>query len=388
MKEYQLEVKQIANYSRCRIYRSFVQTLLQNKSLRTSGNSHLMHYTVLCCYANFRTSYLRLGGCSYTIRPGEWVCRITDMMAWFRVRFQHQVISILTALEQLHLISFSKLNHDRLIRYRISCWSKHNTVLDYNCPCQKDTGFFFFPVSVTTRLIGHGRVSEMDALLDLWLATVYRDPAVRGSDIGPVVYFRNRCGSPLLSCSDLSNRWGRSRSSVSRLLKKLTDQKYISVLSFPGRCGSVIYLQSYLSTMFKVVDKAVEYAAVAKSLDIKISLPEPEPGGKKEQTSIPICVAEQPLYVPEPYTALIVEEVLKYLAAQGFSCFGCNKMSVKLSPLSVDCKGNVCPPTEASGTLRLKMDISCSKGYIIYQLALTITPLENETWAWRNHNDC
>lgn len=36
--------------------------------------------------------------------------------------------------------------------------------------------------------------------------------------------------------------------------------------------------------------------------------------------------AEQLFCVPEPYTALIVEKVLEYLATQGFSCFGCSKM--------------------------------------------------------------
>src|SRR5699024_10163830 len=35
-------------------------------------------------------------------------------------------------------------------RYKICDWARHNTVLEYNAPCQKDTGFFFLPVSVAT----------------------------------------------------------------------------------------------------------------------------------------------------------------------------------------------------------------------------------------------
>ena len=131
-----------------------------------------LRYTVLCCYANFRTSYLRLDGITYTIRPGEWVCRVTDLLGWFRVRFQHQAISILSALQQLHLITYTKLGQGNLIKYHISYWNRHNPVLDYNCPCQKDTGFFFMPVSVLSKLIGTTRASEMDIILDLWLCTI------------------------------------------------------------------------------------------------------------------------------------------------------------------------------------------------------------------------
>lgn len=55
--EYKLELKQIVDYPRCRMYRQFILNLIGNKKLRVNGNSHLYYYTVLCCYANFRTSY-------------------------------------------------------------------------------------------------------------------------------------------------------------------------------------------------------------------------------------------------------------------------------------------------------------------------------------------
>ena len=130
MKEYQLEIKQIADYPKCRIYRGFIQSLIADHRLHAGPASHLFHYTVLCCYANFRTSYLRLEGVSYTIRPGEWICRVSDLMRWFRVRFQHQVLSILEDLQNLHLITFSEIRKKCIIRYRIAGWKKYNTVLD------------------------------------------------------------------------------------------------------------------------------------------------------------------------------------------------------------------------------------------------------------------
>lgn len=47
---------------------------------------------------------------------------------------------------------------------------------------------FFLPVSTAGEMVGYGRCSEMDALLDLWINTVYNDDQVQGSDAGPVVY--------------------------------------------------------------------------------------------------------------------------------------------------------------------------------------------------------
>ena len=57
MSEYTLEIKQIVDYPRCRIYRQFVQALIAERSIRVSGGSGLFYFVVLCAYANFRTSY-------------------------------------------------------------------------------------------------------------------------------------------------------------------------------------------------------------------------------------------------------------------------------------------------------------------------------------------
>lgn len=69
MADYQLELRQIVDYPRCRIYREFIQTLIADRSIRTGGCSGLFYYVVLCSYANFRTSYRRIDGISYTVYP-------------------------------------------------------------------------------------------------------------------------------------------------------------------------------------------------------------------------------------------------------------------------------------------------------------------------------
>ena len=74
MSEYQLEIKQIVDYPRCRIYRQFVHSLMNDRSVRVGEGSGLFYFTVLCSFANFRTSSRHIDGISYTIYPGEWIC--------------------------------------------------------------------------------------------------------------------------------------------------------------------------------------------------------------------------------------------------------------------------------------------------------------------------
>ena len=63
----------------------------------------------------------------------------------------------------------------------------------------------------------------MDIVLDLWISTVYNDEQVEGSAVGPVVYIRNSTGNPLVTYSELSVRWGISKATVGRVLKRLSD---------------------------------------------------------------------------------------------------------------------------------------------------------------------
>lgn len=188
MPTYQLQIKQVVDYPRCRIYRQFVRFLMEDRSIRVSGGSGLFYFTVLCSYANFRTSYRRIDGISYTVYPGEWVCTLKELSQWFRTRFQCQALAVLERLQKQNLISFQALGRGNVVRYKICDWAQHNTVLEYNAPCQKDTGFFFLPVSVATDLISSDRCSEMDIVLDLWISAIYNDNQVQGSDLGPVVY--------------------------------------------------------------------------------------------------------------------------------------------------------------------------------------------------------
>ena len=117
MPEYQLEIKQLVSYPRCRIYREFLQTLIADLGIRTNGRPGLFCYTVLCSYANFRTSYLRVDGISYTIYPGEWICRVEELTKMLRFRFRRQTLDALEVLQGENLIQYSLLGRGNLVKY-------------------------------------------------------------------------------------------------------------------------------------------------------------------------------------------------------------------------------------------------------------------------------
>lgn len=378
--EYQLELKQIVDYPRCRIYRNFVRRLMQDTCLRTKGSSYLFYYIILCSYANFRTSYQRLDGTSYIIAPGEWICSTAELSQWFRSRYQHQALSILDYLQNQNYITYTRLDRGKLIKFKINNWKANNTSLEYNYPCQKDVGFFFFPVAVVHELISMGKCSEMDIVLDLWIHAIYNDSQVRGSDIGPVVYFRNLTGCPVINYRDLAERWGLSKTTVSRLIKKLEEQKYLTTVSFTGTHGSVLYLQSYLSTMFNISDVMIDKEEVSLTFRIPVTIKEDSPMFKEteanthkqvirdDQIIVPKSVPESQNSVPKSHIYKMVQKAAEVLAAQGIPCCECGQSLYKLYRLS-GC---------GESTFRYCLKISCiEREAVLYQFEFNICPLEN-----------
>lgn len=359
--DYQLGLKQIVKYPRCRIYRDFIQTLMKDKSIRTNGSSYLFYYLVLCAYANYRTSYRRIEGITYTINAGEWICSLAELQENFRFRFQHQVLSLLKYFEEQHYITYSLLGKDRLIKFSISDWPEDNTILDYAYPCKKDTGFFFFKIVKVHELISMEKSSEMDILLDLWIHAVYNDAQVQGSEAGPVVYFRNNSGNPLTSYNELAARWGRSKATASRILKKLEALGFLTVIPFTGSSGSVIYLKNYLSTMFSISDVLIDKEEVALSLSLTVQIPAERDSVPEPEISDQLTVSDADESVPKSHMAFIIEKVSDLLKTQGIPCCQCRKTAYRLSKLS-DCKEGY------------SLKIICPYGNMAYRFELLISP--------------
>ncbi len=209
---YKLELKQIRNFHAVAFFTNFTLP-------RASDTTLFLYYLVLClCKASAGWNTLPIP------LVQESGLHVTDLQEWFRRRFQHQALSILRFLKSRITLP-TLFSANRLVKFKISDWSKDNTVLEYNYPCKKIQGFSFFPIAKVHELIGIGKCSEMDVILDLWIHAVYNDSSVLGSDSGPIVYYRDNTGNPLTSFNELGERWSLSKASVSRLLKKLEEKR-------------------------------------------------------------------------------------------------------------------------------------------------------------------
>ena len=193
--------------------------------------------------------------------------------------------------------------------------------------------------------------------------------------MGPVVYFRNGTGSPLVAYTELAVRWGLSRATVGRVLKKLAALDYISLMSFPGRHGSVIYLKNYLSTMFEISDVMVDKEEVAMTLNIHLELPD-ESGSSQNTPSIEheVIVSNELNSVSKSHIEIIIQKMAQILMAQGISCFGCPLSRYKLYPLSGDCREDLLPRAREQSTLCFGLSILCGNRQVT-TFELTLSPV-------------
>ena len=346
--DYILEIKQIVDYPRVRIHRELIQKLMTDTRLSIRGSCHLFQFLILCSFANFRTSRKSIDGKKHLVGPGEWICSMAELAEWFRLDRPYKAVRILDKLKDLGLISYQYLAGTKVIKYKIGKWGDFNTVLEYEYECCKDTGFFFFPIAYADKLMGGAACSELDIVMDLWLNTIYNDTRVKGSDLGPVVYYRNMTGDPTTSYRLLSERWGKSKATVGRVLAKLEALEYLTCLTFSGNQGTILYLNTYLSTMFNISDVPVDKQEVSFALKMQIRV-EGDPAAQEQAEVVAAdSVSNSDHRVSKPIPRILVDKVLEMLSIQGFSCAACSDVAPKLYSLSVACG-------------RLNLDLTCTR---------------------------
>ena len=168
-----------------------------------------------------------------------------------------------------------------------------------------------------------------------------------------MVYLRNGTGSPLVSYAELDKRWGVSKATAGRILSKFALLEYIKTFSFPGRSGTAIYLQNYLSTMFQISDVMVDKEEVAMALNLCIRVQD-----CAQDMAQPDCASDCSISVSKSHTEILIAEVLKLLKTQGVCCTTCPRFQYRLYPLS-DCAGVLWE--HETEDLRLGLMLSCGR---------------------------
>lgn len=346
MPNYQLEIRQLETYPRCRVNQGFVQSLTENRDIHTNGCPGLFSYVVLCSPASSGLMYLRLAGISYTIQPGEWVCALDELKDILRLRTRRQTLNMLWVMQNRGLIQYTLLGRGKIVRFKITDWHFANFVLRDDCLNPAPGGFFFLSALIAADLIGAVRCSEMDILLDILFSAVYRDSRVKGSYTAPAVYFRNEDSSALVTCDELSERWGLSHRAVRHVLDKLQDAGYITVHGASWRPEMLIYPADKLSGVFQVSDIMMDKDELPAIMCVDLPVAENDLAGLEK---------------------IMADRVLQLLSLQGFSCPKCHRCRCDLRPLS-GTEDVLDKPT------RYRMDISCARNTPIYAFELCLYP--------------
>lgn len=198
--------QQLVCFPKVRVYKPWFRHFNDHKDFRNEGTVHLFSLMALFSYANFRSNERVINGDRYMEAPGQWICKLRALPRILRVHSKTQALELMEYFQDHGFLTFEILDEEKeILRFTISDWKEHCTHLQYNYYSYKGSGFFFFPLPVGRLLLKIARkevgivFSELDAIMDMWLHTILKDPKVRGSEYMPVVYYSNMRGMPLLS---------------------------------------------------------------------------------------------------------------------------------------------------------------------------------------------
>ena len=185
-----------------------------------AGRSLLSNFMRLYASAAYRPGQARY--CQYIneVHFGEWVGGIVGLKS---------------------ILGLSSREQAFLVLEELSNWA----VPAQGVPIYaREQGFLCVPRTLTQPLIQAGYVfEEIDAWLDLWIHTIYRDSDSPLSNIVPLVQFDT---GPALTLASLGKRWGWERTKVWRFFKKYADTFFLFKL--PGSYGAVVCNMMYCQT--------------------------------------------------------------------------------------------------------------------------------------------
>lgn len=209
-----------------------------------AGRSLLSNFMRLYASAAYRPGQARY--CQYIneVHFGEWVGGIVGLKSILGLSSREQAFLVLEELSNWGLLEYEYAPKSKRLCYRIS-QTHHIAVPAQGVPIYaREQGFLCVPRTLTQPLIQAGYVfEEIDAWLDLWIHTIYRDSDSPLSNIVPLVQFDT---GPALTLASLGKRWGWERTKVWRFFKKYADTFFLFKL--PGSYGAVVCNMMYCQT--------------------------------------------------------------------------------------------------------------------------------------------
>lgn len=318
-----MQNQSLFKFPKARVPRSWFRQYNDKKHFHNDGTLQLFSLMALYSYANYRSDKKTVAGKSYLVSPGQWICKVSALPRIMRVHSEEEARILLRYFRDHGFLDFEVIDEEQeIIRYTLRDWRADGVFLPYNYYSYKGSGVFYFPLRKGRKLItsrkscGGSVFSELDAIMDLWVHTAYRDTLVAGSEIMPVVYYADMNGKPLISYSYLAKRWGWSKSRTGRFILKMEAAGIISRISFTSNRGSILSPCQFRELVFGEKTGQVQVQLVGEILEISalfMGLNSP----KDLEVSIQTCVPSRPEYV-ENGKALKIQ-VFRAVEASSFS---------------------------------------------------------------------
>ncbi len=194
----------------------------------------------LASHAAFRKGIGLYCGHNNAVEPGMWKGGIVGLKSILGVRRCRLALYRLNTLQDLGYIRYSLDPKNKKLTYSMNDW----VVKCSGKPCEDGSvyatdgyGFLCVPRSITQRLAEQGYTfDELDAWLDLWCHTVFRDYGNAFSFLAPAVQY-GKYGS-VLTLETLGKRWDWEKTKVWRFFKKF--EEHFTLYRLPGAFGCVI----------------------------------------------------------------------------------------------------------------------------------------------------
>ena len=111
----QLSAKQLVRFPYCRIYRRFLNSIVENPAIRKQGQALLFRYAALFSLANFRPALRTVDGVRYAMQAGEWVATYHELCERLHLRTHKQARTLLHQLEAMSLIEMQEVTRHKLL---------------------------------------------------------------------------------------------------------------------------------------------------------------------------------------------------------------------------------------------------------------------------------
>lgn len=242
---------QLLSYHVHRVTRKFVfETGKVFSNLHGCG---LFTYCALLanCYSHFKKEYKTVF--AWVKGPLKYYFKILNLKS------KKEVFSQLDKLKESKLINY-RIKDNEIIVFLLEGnveiekrYTKKQLIAQY-AAVKSHSGYFFVNESNLEELKENATFySEADAMIDLWLNTIYNDYNLPISEM-PIVFLdtdRSSLNENInVTTNSLSKRWGCSFGRVNKLLKKMAEKNFIDIFILPN-VGTVIFNKAYLS-FFKV----------------------------------------------------------------------------------------------------------------------------------------